>query len=98
MTIPLLSSIVYEFAATEGDDPYTAGPLDLAAYATTGVMFVLMITMVIWSAIVSMRAMRVPPCGPSGGRGRERPTALISTRLHQRAKHPTTVAQRVRRR
>ncbi|WP_327589044.1 hypothetical protein OHA25_20040 [Nonomuraea sp. NBC_00507] len=55
VTIPLLSSIVYMFAATEGDDPYTAGPLDLAAYATTGVMFVLMITMVIWSAIVSTR-------------------------------------------
>jgi hypothetical protein len=55
VAVPLLSSIVYMFASTDGGDPYTTGPLDVAAYASTGVLFVLLIAMLIWMSFMSMQ-------------------------------------------
>ncbi|NUW45861.1 hypothetical protein [Nonomuraea rhodomycinica] len=55
VAFPLLSSIFYMFAATDGGYPHTAGPLDLAAYASTGVMFVALIAMLTWMWKMGMR-------------------------------------------
>lgn len=55
VAILLLSSVVYMFAATDGDDPYTTDPLDLAAYTTTGAILILLIAMLVWMSVTSMR-------------------------------------------
>ncbi|MDR8407983.1 hypothetical protein MTP10_04455 [Nonomuraea sp. 3-1Str] len=55
LAFPLFSSIVYMFAATDGGDPHTTGPLDLAAYASTGVMFAALVAMLVWMHFMGMR-------------------------------------------
>lgn len=45
-----LSSILSSLASTDGGDPYTAGPLDWASWASMGLIFVAILGLIAWIA------------------------------------------------